>query len=236
DFSAAFTFSVYTNGDESDWLWNRNPVGVGICTHRGGDVRGNYSMPRFFVVDDCIGEAGFFDWTFGWFCDEVSQFPVSEEEWTRFGMLDRWRTATLEGMLPCQHDRINEEASQGYASNPTCHLADLLGTDDCYWFNGSAYVREPETGHVYRVAPQYFCDGLGGEELIDTPDNGDGWLHDASIDTDAWIEAVLKSGGREVTEEVYALVSDEHGQDPEWDDSEGVAEAFSLIIGRESCE
>lgn len=206
DFGSAFTFSVYTNGDESDWLWNRNPVGVGICTHRGGDVRGNYSMPRFFVVDDSIGETGFLYWVLSWYCESG---PDS-------------------GTVA----RINDECGSGYASSPTAHLSDILDTSDCDWKDGKAHV-ETDDG-VYVVAPFcYFGDATG--EVLDIPSSGD-CLHDVCIETDAWIEAVLKSGGREVTEEVYALVSDEHGQDPEWDDSEGVAEAFSLIIGRESCE
>lgn len=126
-------------------------------------------------------------------------------------------------------DMINLEACQGYSSNPTCRLADILDTEDCYWLGDAAYVREPESGHVYRCMPQYHS-GDAGHDVIDIPRDGDGWLSDCSIDANAWIEAVLNSGNaREYTHEMAEWLSDDENSS-EWGENARVGHAFTEII------
>lgn len=205
DFNSAFTWTVYGN-DSGDWVWDSGEQYIGVCIHRGGDVRGNYGMPRFFRVGDCIADTGFIDWTVSWYCESGPD----------------------EGMI----EKINEECSVGYTSCPTSHLCDLLGTDDCEWKNGGAIVTTEE-GEVYRVVPCYYG-GDGGMEVLHDPSSGVystcGWLHDAAIDTEAWLEAVLCAGdAEEITDTVQELMDFVHGNQADWDNSDGVEEALAVI-------
>jgi hypothetical protein len=200
DFNSQFTWTIY--GDDSfDWLWDSKEQYIGICLHRGGDVRGNYGTPEFYRVGDAIAETGFIDWTVGWFCESGPD----------------------EGMV----EKINEECSPGYSSSPTCHLCDLLETEDCEWVGGTAHV-ETEDG-VYIVHPTYYGGDVGAE-VLDLPADGSGWLHDVAIDTEAWLEAVLESGDAEKITETVCTFADVLGVDhPEWDNSEGVDKILKVM-------
>jgi len=214
DFDRDFGWTIYAC-DESDWIHNSNPVGISI------------DHERFFICWNSLADTEFFGWTIGWYCDEVSREPISEEEWDRFGP----KSKSLE-MVPSLDeiaDTINSEACQGCSSDPTCRLADILDTEDCYWLGDAAYVREEESGHVYRCMPQYYG-GEAGHDLIDIPRDGDGWLSDCSIDTNAWIEAVLNSGNaREYTPEMVEWLSNDENSS-EWGENARVGHAFTEII------
>ena len=202
DFNSAFTWTVYGSGESGDWLWDSDEQYIGVCIHRGGDVRGNYGMPRFFRVGDCIADTGFIDWTVSWCCDEGPD----------------------EGMV----EKINEECSAGYTSCPTSHLCDLLGTEDCEWVGGMAVVTTEEGGK-YKLHPAYYG-GDVGTEVISYPQTGSSWLHDVAIDTEAWLEAVLCAGdAEEITDTVQELMELVYGPQAEWDNSDGVAEALAVI-------
>ena len=205
DFNSAFTWTVYGN-DSGDWLWDSDEQYIGVCVHRGGDVRGNYGLPRFFRVGDCIADTGFIDWTVSWYCESGPD----------------------EGMV----EKINEECSAGYHSCPTSHLCDLLGTEDCEWRSGSAFVKTEEG--TYHLTPDYYGGGVTGE-VLEYMNDGSGWLHDAAIDTEAWLEAVLCAGdAEEITDTVQELMELVYGPQAEWDNSDGVAEALAVIDTIES--
>jgi len=193
DFNTAFTWTIY-GSDSSDWLWDNGEQYIGICLHRGGDVRGNYGLPEFYRVGDAIAETGFIDWTISWYCESGPDAGLAE--------------------------KITEECSCGYTSNPTSHLSDLLGTEDCEWIGGAAHV-ETEDG-TYVVHPTYY----GGDvthEVLDLPGDGSGWICDAAIDTETWLEAVLEAGDAEKITDTVCTFADVLGiQHPEWDNSEGV--------------
>lgn len=202
DFDSAFTWTVYGN-DSGDWLWDSEEQYIGVCVHRGGDVRGNYGMPRFFRVGDCIADTGFIDWTVSWYCESGPD----------------------EGMI----EKINEECSIGYTSHPTSHLCDLLGTEDCEWKGVTATVTT-EDGGEYVLSPTYYGGGVTDEVIGYPLMDGGGWLHDAVIDTEAWLEAVLCAGdAEEITDTVQELMDLVHGNQADWDNSEGVAEALAVI-------
>ena len=200
DFNTVFTWTVYGN-DGGDWLWDTDEQYIGICLHLGGDVRGNYGSPQFYRVGDSIAETGFIDWTVFWYCESG---PDKE-----------------------MVDKINEECGYGYTSNPGHHLYELLGTEDCEWVGGAAHV-ETEDG-TYVVHPTYYG-GDVGDEVLDLPSDGSGWLCDASIDTEAWLEAVLEAGDAEKITETVCTFADVLGiQHPEWDNSEGVDQILRTI-------
>ena len=200
DFNAAFTWTVYGN-DSGDWLWDSGEQYIGVCVHRGGDVRGNYGVPRFFRVGDCIADTGFIDWTVSWYCESGPD----------------------DGMV----EKINEECSYGYTSHPTSHLCDLLGTEDCQWRSGSAFVKTEEG--TYHLTPCYYGGDVTGE-VLEYMNDGSGWLHDATIDTKAWLEAVLCAGdAEEITELVDELLEIGNVAPAEWDNSDGVAEALGVL-------
>ena len=201
DFNSAFTWTVYGN-DSGDWLWDSGEQYIGVCVHRGGDVRGNYGAPRFFRVGDCIAETGFIDWTISWYCESGPDAGMVE--------------------------KINEECSYGYTSCPTSHLCDLLGTEDCEWNGGVATV-ETEDGDKYELHPTYYGGDVGAE-VISYPQTGSGWLHDAAIDTEAWLEAVLCAGdAEEITDLVDEVMTIGNLTTADWDNSDGVAEALAVI-------
>ena len=224
DFDSEFSWAVYGH-DETDWIQNRNTVGV---------VIENRDVMRFFIVQDSLADIGFIDYTIGWYCDEVSRQPISEEEWDRFGPRQE-----LLSMVPRDYengytsdivDRINLEAAQGFTENPTLHLSEILDAEDCYWLGYAAYVREPESGHVFRCMPQFYARDEW-HSVIDLPKDGFGWLSDCSIDADAWITAILDSGdNREVTNEMEELLEDCTMDPYDWDYCKNVAQAFSTVI------
>jgi len=200
DFNSAFTWTVYGE-DGGDWLWDNGEQYIGVCLHRGGDVRGNYGVPEFYRVGDAIADTGFIDWSIGWYCESGPD----------------------EGMV----EKINEECSVGYYSNPGHHLYELLGTEDCEWINGAANV-ETEDG-TYVVHPTYYG-GDVGPEVLDLPSDGSGYLCDVSIDTETWLEAVLESGDAEKITETVCTFADVLGiENPEWDNSEGVDKILQTI-------
>lgn len=220
DFDRDFSWTIYAH-DESDWIHNRNPVGISI------------NHERFFILWNSLADTEFLGWTIGWYCDEISRDPICEDEWDRFGP----RSESLEMVpgLDGTADMINVEASQGYCSNPTCRLADILDSEECYWLGDAAYVRDPETGYVYRCMPQYYG-GDSGLDVIDIPRDGHGWLSDCSLDTNAWIEAVLNSGNaREYTNEMVEWLSDDENS-PEWGENARVGHAFTAIIAMAESE
>ena len=226
DFNWGFSWTVYSR-DEPSWLYNDNPVGVVID--------GTREPIRYFAVWDSIADTAFLDWCVSWHCDEVSRQPIDEEEWDRFGpeskSLDMIPHDPENAYTSDIADRINAEAVQGGpAENPTSHLIhEILDTEDCFWLGDAAYVREPESGHVFRIMPQ-FCAGDGSRDVINIPNDGDGWLSDCNIDSIAWVEAILNSGnGREITHEMEEWMDDENNS-PECEGSARVAEAFSAII------
>ena len=199
DFDYDFTFSVF--GSKLDeWYYDDENQFVGICQHMGGDVRGNYSGPRFFRVGGNLAESGFIDWMISWQC---ASGPDQETV-----------------------DRINEECMAGYHQNPTCHLADIFDTSDCEWINGEAHVTTDDG--VYVVSPWYYGGDVGGE-VLSIPEAGN-WLHDVSIDSDLWIDSVLRAGdAEEITETVVELMDYVHGSQPDWDDSLGVVETLRVF-------
>jgi uncharacterized protein (DUF2267 family) len=159
-------------------------------------------MPRFFRVGDCIADTGFIDWTISWYCESGPDQVLIE--------------------------KINEECSPGYTSNPTYHLSDLLGTEECEWDNGVAIVTT-EDGETYRVVPTYYGGDVGAE-VLDEPSTGSGWLSDAAIDTEGWLESVLCAGdAEEITDTVEFLMDNVHGHHAVWDNSDGVAEVLRVI-------
>lgn len=83
--------------EHGDWYYSDN-VYVAVQIHRGGDVRGNYTGTRLYGPVDVLAEIGFLDWTIGWYVQYLD--GESADENGRFGI--------------------------GYASNPTCELADHL--------------------------------------------------------------------------------------------------------------
>ena len=225
DFNWGFSWSVYAL-DEPSWLYNDNPVGVAID--------GTREPIRYFAIWDTVADTGFLDWCISWHCDEVSRQPIDEEEWDRFGpkskSLDMVPSDPLNAYTSDIADRINVEAVQGYHEDPTHHLIHgILDYEDCHWLGDAAYVREPESGHVFRIMPQ-FCAGDGSRDVINIPNDGHGWLSDCTIDSIAWVEAILNSGnGREITHEMVEWMDDENNI-PEREGSARVAEAFTAII------
>ena len=198
DFSSEFTFSVF-GSDMFDWFHDYENQYVGICEHMGGDVRGNYSSPRFFRVGDCLADSGFLDWSLSWHCESGPDQKTV--------------------------DLINEECMAGYHASPTGHLDDILGTSDCQWIDGKAQVETDEG--VYVLTPWYYG-GDVGSEVVYAPQSGN-WLYDASINTETWIESVLQAGdAEEITSAVLELSDYVHGSQPDWDDSEGVIETLRV--------
>ena len=225
DFNWGFSWSVYGPGGDYR-IWD--------CDAAGVVIDGTREPIRYFAIWDSLVDIGFLEWCISWHCDEVSRQPISEKEWGRVGP----KSKSLD-MIPHDPenaytsdiaDRINAEAVKGPAENPTSHLIhEILDTEDCFWLGDAAYVREPESGHVFRIMPQ-FCAGDGSHDVINIPNDGDGWLSDCSIDSIAWVEAILNSGnGREITHEMVEWLSDDENS-PEWDESARTAHAFTAII------
>lgn len=188
DFSADFTWTVWTdeNDGSGDWVWNRETAYVAICRHLGGDVRGNYGSVSLHRLDsDCVGDSGFFDWVLGWHVERVENVgncqlvPEDLDDWD-----DDW--ATLVSSLGVEDERLTERCSIGYASLPSSELWKEAGTDNCYWFSGKAILKLSDGSGWLVATPYHYSDCE-----ITTPKNGSGWLCDASIDTDSFVENVL---------------------------------------------
>ena len=187
DFSADFTWTVWTdeNDGSGDWVWNRETVYVAICRHLGGDVRGNYGPVSLHRLDDCVGDSGFLDWVLGWNVERVENVgncqlvPDDLDDWD-----DEW--ATLVSLLGVEDERLTERCSPGYASLPSSELWHETQADNCYWFNGKAILKLSDGSGWLVATPYHYSDS----EVV-TPENGCGYLCDASIDTDSFIENVL---------------------------------------------
>jgi hypothetical protein len=103
DFSNVFQFSVFTPVDADsggDWYYC-DDVYIAVEVHIGGDVRGNYGPVRLYEAEN-LADKGFLDWMIGW--------DVEDTEGERI-------------------ERMSEECSPGYSSNPGCRLAEIMGTE-----------------------------------------------------------------------------------------------------------
>ena len=225
DFNWDFSWSVYAR-EEPSWLYNHNPVGI--------VVDGTREPIRYFAIWDSVADTAFLEWCISWHCDEVSRQPVDEEEWHRVGpkskSLDMIPNDPENAYTSDIVDRINVEAVQGSEEDPTHHLIHgILDYEDCYWLGNAAYLREPESGHVFRIMPQFSAvDDI--RDVINIPNDGHGWLSDCNIDSIAWVESILNSGnGREVTHEMVEWMGDENNS-PECEGSARIARAFAAII------
>ncbi len=119
DFQSVFTWTIYTRGASSDWVWDDDCY-IAVCIHAGGDVRGNYCGVRVFKVDN-PGESGFIDWVMGWWADPST---IEDEDLRR---------------------KVEDgEFGIGYSSNPTCHLTDYMGTERGEWRDGAFHFEEGE--------------------------------------------------------------------------------------------
>lgn len=186
DFSSQINFSIWCDeGDHSgDWCWPRGRAFIALCVHQGGDVRGNYGHTMLFDWEGA--DSGFLDWVLGWEvrttrdCAARFQIPADIED------LDDGHAA-LVVELSERDERLSEQASPGYHSLPSSVIYDEAGTDDCYWFEGKAIVRKKD-GSGWLVATPYHYSGC---EII-TPESGkNGWVCDASIDTESFIKETL---------------------------------------------
>lgn len=190
DFSADFTWTVWLDeNDSSDWVWNREAAYIAICRHLGGDPRGNYGGVSLYRLDDSIGDSGFLDWVLGWDIRRFHGFsnvPTDEMDETRANWI----------VSESEHDEAaSERCCPGYASLPSSEIG---GDDDeCHWHNGSAIVKDGENWIVATPYHYTSCE-------IETPANGRGYLCDASINTDSFIEEVL---GECVFDEIGQLES-----------------------------
>lgn len=187
DFSSQINFSIWCDEDDhnGDWCWPRGRAFIALCIHGGGDVRGNYG--RTMLLDWEGADSGFLDWVLGW---EVRTCPHLQEagstEYLDIEQIDddtaKW---IVEGST--RDERLSEEASPGYHSLPSSVLYDEAGTEDCYWFEGSAIIKK-EDGSGWLVATPYHYSGCE----ITTPESGKkGWVCDASIDTESFIKETL---------------------------------------------
>lgn len=70
DFADVFTFTVYADPSANEWCYRE--CFIAVCTHQGGDVRGNYGPVRVFHVDS-PAESGFLDWVLGWHVDGADE-------------------------------------------------------------------------------------------------------------------------------------------------------------------
>lgn len=116
DFSDVFTYTIYVSKEDHDrdWVWNRDAAFIAVCLHKGGDVRGNYGMPKLYRIDDSIGDSGFLDWVMG------------------------WHVVNAETGDPVEN---SDRFSVGYASNPGCELAKHLDNDDKgEWIDGAFHA------------------------------------------------------------------------------------------------
>ena len=116
DFSDVFTYTIYVSKEDHhrDWIWNQDAAFIAICLHKGGDVRGNYGMPKLYRLDDSIGDSNFLYWVIGW-------YVVNAETGDPVDNADRF--------------------SVGYASNPGCELAKHLDNDDKgEWIDGAFHA------------------------------------------------------------------------------------------------
>lgn len=100
DFDQIFTFSIYTYGDGSDYLYHDTAY-VAVCLHRGGDARGNYGNVVVYKLNQCVAESGFLDWCIGWYVTDDSEKLIDND-----GRYD-----------------------VGYSNNPTNLLESELATD-----------------------------------------------------------------------------------------------------------
>jgi hypothetical protein len=102
DFSDIFTYTIYTVGDNGDYLYHDDAY-VAVCLHRGGDARGNYGNVKLYRLRGSVADSGFLDWMLGWYVEDA----VTGEN------LD------LDGMYGI-----------GYSNNPTHHLEGHFAKED----------------------------------------------------------------------------------------------------------
>lgn len=195
DFSHDFGWAVYTREDDrDDWWWNREAAYVVI------DENGHRDIYR---VEDSIGECGFLDWTVEWYVETVGETDKRVEDMTPQELDTLFADA--------EHcERMSEECSQGYSSNPTCHLQDLLGDDNCVWYKRAAYIHDSETGELYRCTPGWICGSNGTEVDLIVPRDGEGYLCDVMIDTESFIREILghATNGTAADDQVAEIVCD----------------------------
>lgn len=219
DFSAEFTWTAWLRDDDlTDWVWNRERAYIAICRHRGGDVRGNYGPVSLHRVDGCIADSGFLDWVLGWSVSRLEGFNGIELD-----EIDDIRAQSIVDAAQ-EDERLTEQCSIGYASLPASMLYDECKTDDCYWFGGAAILKT--TDGDWLVARPYHYQS----EVI-TPENGSGWLCDAQIDTDDFIEQTIGPDILPMFPESRKL--DAWIESLEWDHDEAVGKlcrADSLIL------
>ena len=216
EFSSEFTWTVWMPREDKygDWLWSRNAAYIAVCRHRGGDVRGNYGAVSLHRVDDCIGDSGFLDWVLGWYVRRFEGFYGREPGFLNPNIA-RWIVEEA-----VEDEKLTELCSPGYANLPSSQLWDVCG-DQCEWFKGSAILK-CEDGSGWIVATPYMYIDGSTEDIVETPEDGSGWLCDAMIDTDRWIDEVL---GPCVLEQCYGYSDriDSMIDNLEWDSDEEIA-------------
>ena len=180
DLSAELNLTIYGPDENCDWCW-ADDIYVAICVHQGGDPRGNYGGVRIYRVDN-LAENGFLDWVLGWHVETADLSGVQQDD---LGKKD------LEGLTWAVDDNLTERCSPGYAGLPSSELyKETTNNDDCYWFEGSAYLTDGET--VWKATPYHFGHrGLAYQAEVDIPKEGNGWLCDAQIDIESFLTQTL---------------------------------------------
>lgn len=227
DLSSDFTWSIWSDDPDGDWCY-ADGVFVAICQHIGGDPRGNYGTPRLYRADD-LAESGFLDWVVGWGCS-WSRCPVyldiEPRELTRKQASD----IVLDVFDDQYSERISERCSIGYASSPSYELSTIADDrDDCYWEEGSAIIRV--NGKWMVCTPYHYH-----AEITITEKSKEGWLCDATIDFDSFIENTL-DGPDLLDGDWWDRIDFEgNGGGIEWDHDPRISEVIEAVLLKEEQE
>ena len=225
DLSSDFTWSIWSDDPHGDWYYS-DGVFVAICQHLGGDIRGNYGMPRLYRGDN-LAESGFLDWVLGWGCswsrcsDHLDTEPRELTE-------EQARDIASDVFDDQYSHRITERCSIGYASSPSHELSTIADDrDDCFWLEGSAIIRV--NGKWMLCHPYHYH-----AEITSAEESKEGWLCDAMIDFDSFIENSLDSP--ELLDGDSLVLVEGFGKEVEWDNDPRISQVIEAVLLKEEQE
>jgi hypothetical protein len=140
DLSQFFVYSVYAPVGVSDWVWAQDCF-VTVEMGAPGDPRYvYYSEPQVYRPETPLAEAGFFNWSLGWFGRYIEN-----------GKLSNFDDPSLE--------ELNSKIDPGYSNNPTYELGELCVADPIWVEKLDSFVARPNGSRkpvaFYPVPPCY---------------------------------------------------------------------------------